>query len=223
MYFHCIVKCLKKWNCFIFLLYICKLEFPIDPSMFSPFFNLSYLFFYLCFNSSPSFHLVHSLTYIICRILNVQLASANRLALADAPTFTLHSAQTALKGVLSLIHECVDPLYFNFPPPLLLNLNSLASPSTKGKNSGLRSWLYCALWRPAQCSCAFHLHAHFVFFLYQWSKDANELRTAPFFCVTSVVLLVSFLSRASHHGCFWPGGSLFSACLNKHTFMRCFP
>lgn len=98
-------------------------------------------------------------------VLFVLLASADRLALVDFMLpHSLHSAKTALKGVLSLIHECVDPLYFNFPPPLLLNLNSLASPSTKGKNSGLRSWLYCASWRPAQCSCAFHLHAHFGFY-----------------------------------------------------------
>lgn len=43
----------------------------------------------------------------------------------------LHSLETALKGFLTLIHKHIDP----FSPPLLLLLNlfSLAPPSTKGK------------------------------------------------------------------------------------------
>lgn len=101
----------------------------------------------------------------------------------------IHSVETALKGFLTLIHNRIDP----FSPPLLLNLFSLAPPSTKGKNSDLRSSLYCAVLRPGVCWCAFHVHVRFGLSA-RWRHNLGELTTI---LTHGIFLCVSVVCRSS--------------------------
>ncbi len=102
-----------------------------------------------------------------------------------------HSVETALKGFLTLIHKRIDP----FSPPLLLNLFSLAPPSTKGKKkkkkSDLRSSLYCAVLRPGVCSCAC---AFWSLISARWRHTLGELTTI---LTHGIFLCVSVVRRSS--------------------------
>lgn len=114
----------------------------------------------------------------------------------------LHSVKIAPKGFLTLIHKCIDPVSppHRHPPShllFLLNLFSLAPPSTKGK-CGLRSLVHCAVVRPAVC------HVHFLCMCVSVSNICEmnyHSGSWHFLMCRCHMLFVNFLIEAMPHGC----------------------
>lgn len=114
----------------------------------------------------------------------------------------LHSVKIALKGFLTLIHKCIDPVSppHRHPPShllFLLDLFSSAPPSTKG-NSGVRSLVHCAVVRPAVCRVRFLCMCVSVSNICEMNDHSGSWH---FLMCRCHMLFVNFLTEAMPHGC----------------------